>query len=696
MEANNATIFPSSIDFIADKETDIIFKIDIPEYYDRCIVILIITNKTTGEIFHETFVAPDVSQVCESFCSEDKAYKYNSIYYYTLKSNNLILNNEYHIETNLHCLYRQTKDIQIYNYDDLLNKFKEKCCIEPTNTPTISPTKTITPTVSLTRTNTPTITPTRTPTKSSPVTRTPTPTCSITNTNTPTISLTQTSTPTISITSTNTPTPSITRTNTVTPTATSTTTPTVTNTSTPTRTSTITPTITPTITITNTPTRTSTVTPTNTATPTRTPTLTRTNTPTISPTKTSTPTVSITPTITPSTSSPISPYTLLGWGNNSFKQLSNNLSTTNNIIYPSRVNNELWSMVSSGTYTSAGIRTDGTLWMWGKGFLPPTLNEPIKLANGTWLKVSVGTSHILAIRNDGTLWAMGSNIYGQLGNRSFNYLEDLNLIDTSIWTDISAGGYHSLGIKADGSLWSWGWNVHGQLGHGIFSTAINVPTKINAFKNIQGNIVSSNLIIWTKISAGYGHSIGVFRAVNGNTTYPVTWGLNDKGQLGVQDTQLRNIPDTPYILSGSDSIAIRDVDDISAGYTHSLLVSYGNKLYACGNNNNGQLGSGAGILTGDPSPTTSSIFINIDNNGVWKQVSAGYMTSMGIKLDGTLYGWGQNLGLGLGGSLSVDVINIVVSPTPIDNQSTGYSNNFIWKQVSCGRSYGLGIIENTR
>ena len=110
----------------------------------------------------------------------------------------------------------------------------------PTNTPTVTPTNSITPTQTITPTNT--ITPTQTITPSQ--TQTPT------NTVTPTQTITPTNTPTITPTNTITPTPTITPTNTITPTQTIT----PTNTITPTQTQTPTNTVTPTQTITPSPT----------------------------------------------------------------------------------------------------------------------------------------------------------------------------------------------------------------------------------------------------------------------------------------------------------------------------------------------------------------------------------------------------------------------------------------------------------
>jgi hypothetical protein len=161
----------------------------------------------------------------------------------------------------------------------------------PSQTPTITVSRTVTPSITATRSfavaASPSITATITPT----ISRSPSITATQTPTRTPTVTRTQSVTPTIGGTpaATISTTPTITRTQSVT--ATQTPTITVSNSITPTRT----PSITPTITVSNsvTPTITPTITPTRTATPS----LTATQTATQTPTRTASP--SITPTATP-------------------------------------------------------------------------------------------------------------------------------------------------------------------------------------------------------------------------------------------------------------------------------------------------------------------------------------------------------------------------------------------------------------
>jgi alpha-tubulin suppressor-like RCC1 family protein len=93
-----------------------------------------------------------------------------------------------------------------------------------------------------------------------------------------------------------------------------------------------------------------------------------------------------------------------------------------------------WKQVSAGHRHAAAIKTDGTLWIWGTnsyGALgdntTSTRNTPVTtFAGGTnWKQVACGATrlsasgpHTAAIKTDGTLWTWGRNSYGQLGDNT--------------------------------------------------------------------------------------------------------------------------------------------------------------------------------------------------------------------------------------------------------------------------------------
>lgn len=106
------------------------------------------------------------------------------------------------------------------------------------------------------------------------------------------------------------------------------------------------------------------------------------------------------------------------------------------------------------------------------------------------------------------------------------------------------------------------------------------------------------------------------------------WGKNDLGQLG--DGTLTN--KTSPIQIGSEKWI-----SIAAGQDHSLAVKADGTLWTWGNNDMGQLGIGNPTF---PYYKTTPVQIGTATN--WVMVAAGYGHSLGLKSDGTLWGWGLN------------------------------------------------------
>ncbi|MCL2003403.1 MAG: S-layer homology domain-containing protein [Oscillospiraceae bacterium] len=131
-----------------------------------------------------------------------------------------------------------------------------------------------------------------------------------------------------------------------------------------------------------------------------------------------------------------------------------------------------WVSVSASWYSTMAIKTDGSLWAWGRNLpdgtvidwdAPPT-TTPVQIGTDTdWKTMSEGCTFI--IKTDGSLWGWGNNYHGQLGDgTTTGQLEFVRIGADSHWASISSGSHHTAAIKTDGTLWAWGWNYSGQLG----------------------------------------------------------------------------------------------------------------------------------------------------------------------------------------------------------------------------------------
>jgi len=217
--------------------------------------------------------------------------------------------------------------------------------------------------------------------------------------------------------------------------------------------------------------------------------------------------------------------------------------------------------VVGGQKHTLAVMSDGTVWAWGNndnGQLGVNSNAgscaPLKVhgpgdvgyLTGI-IKVAAGESHSLALKSDGTLWAWGKGKPGQLGVHSDNdhpfpqqvhgpgnvgYLTDV--------VDVAAGAYHTLALKSDGTVYAWGYNDDGQLG--IHSKDDHtVPYQVHG-PNDVGYL--SGII---EVAAGNYHSLALR---DDGTVW--AWGSNWIGQLGIYEGY--NSHTIPYQVHGPDNV----------------------------------------------------------------------------------------------------------------------------------------------
>ena len=103
-----------------------------------------------------------------------------------------------------------------------------------------------------------------------------------------------------------------------------------------------------------------------------------------------------------------------------------------------------------------------------------------------------------------------------------------------------------------------------------------------------------------------------------------------------------------------------------------------NLLYGWGDNCQGEIGN---LSTGTAAPTSSPVSVKTSGVQTWKQVATGINFSIGLKTDGTLWGWGSNFYGNLGTST---LAGPALSPTSI-------ASALSWTKVSSGSSYSMGI-----
>jgi alpha-tubulin suppressor-like RCC1 family protein len=354
---------------------------------------------------------------------------------------------------------------------------------------------------------------------------------------------------------------------------------------------------------------------------------------------------------------------LLTWGSNSYGQLGDFSTTQRNIPVTTFSGGTNWKQISCGNQHTAAIKTDGSLWTWGRnsyGQLGINVyggnrNTPVTtFAGGTdWKQVSFGREHAAAIKTDGSLWVWGLGTDRQLGinNTDTRSIPVTTFAGGNNWKSVSCGFFHTAAIKTDGTLWIWGQGSNGKLGTNDIGDRI-VPVTTFAGGND-----------WKSVECG---SISTAAIKTDGSLW--TWGSNAYAQLGIdQGNVIRSIPVTTF-AGGTNW------KQVSNGAVHVSAIKTDGSLWVWGYNLDGRLG--INNIT-NPIPTPVTTFAGGTN---WKSVSC-LDTLAAIKTDGTLWTWGPGTSGQLGNNATTD------RSTPVTTFAGG--NN--WKSVSGGNSHAAAI-----
>ncbi|MFH0799997.1 MAG: Ig-like domain-containing protein [Pseudomonadota bacterium] len=309
------------------------------------------------------------------------------------------------------------------------------------------------------------------------------------------------------------------------------------------------------------------------------------------------------------------------------------------------------SKVTGGTVFTCGIKSDGTLYCWGKndvgqvgrGDTVTPQKTPRLVTGASWSSVSAGDAHACAIRTNGDLYCWGYNADGELGTDAPNE-NDTPVLTGSGYSFVSTGYQHTCGIKTDGTLLCWGDNTNNQLGGG--SNPQNTPIQIGAETT------------WVIVSSGENHTCAI--RTNGAL---YCWGDNSSGQCG--DPALGGSVTTPQRV-GTDS----DWAHVSAGSSYTCAVKSNGNGYCWGAGTNGRLGNGT--TDQKTSPTALSVASG------WSKIAAKNVHTCGIKTDGSIYCWGNDTN----GRLGDNATTQQASPTAPTDPS-GWASIVVGGDQSC-------------
>ena len=250
-----------------------------------------------------------------------------------------------------------------------------------------------------------------------------------------------------------------------------------------------------------------------------------------------------------------STFTKLDWTDGSIKQVA----CGDRFTFILTENNQLWA---------CGQNRFGQLGL-GDNRGKKTFTK-LDWTGGSIKQVACGSSHTIVLTDDNTLWACGENRFGQLGlgdNTNINTLTKLDWTGGAI-KQIACGDRFTFILTENNQLWACGQNNFGQLGLGD-NTDRNILTKLN----------------WTD---GYIKQFACgdrFTFILAENNQLWACGDNEKGQLGLGDHNDSNILTKLNWTDGS-------IKQVACGSSHTFVVTNDNQLWACGMNRLGQLGLG--------------------------------------------------------------------------------------------------------
>ena len=235
--------------------------------------------------------------------------------------------------------------------------------------------------------------------------------------------------------------------------------------------------------------------------------------------------------------------------------------------------------------------------------------------------IACGSSFTMALTMKGSIFVWGEGASGALGTGSE---EDIG-VPTEIQLGferppakfIACGASHAGAITTEGELYMWGVGQFGQLG-------------IEPLQNTNFPMKSKMPYKCIYLSLGTYHSAAI---TLDNSLY--IWGGNKNGQLGLGDFSKRDTPESHKEFKD------KPVLQVACGVTHTLVLSYANKLFAFGSNQNGKCGYGGPDLDKNLEfPVDIIIPFNDDNDKII-QIACSFNLSMALSKEGFLFTWGK-------------------------------------------------------
>jgi len=280
-----------------------------------------------------------------------------------------------------------------------------------------------------------------------------------------------------------------------------------------------------------------------------------------------------------------------------------------------------------------GCNDDGILGREGPEEFAAEVNA---LADKDIVQISTGDYHMTALSSSGKLYTWGSYkdrqaFIGFKNNRIKQKQPVPELFDETDQKIVSvASGENSTIILTDhGDVYEWG------------DVRLECTTHHKQRLLIPRTVVFQKVKIKSIFAGGY-HNFAI------DLNHDVySWGLNNYGQLGFDDTKNRYQPRRIKELRG------KEIVQCACGQHHSVVLSKTGKVYSFGKNSYGQLGHGNN--TDQATPKLIEFFEKLKGDeGFVTQIDCGGQHSLALTKAFKAYTWGFGSCLQLGNGTDSD------------------------------------------
>ncbi|XP_076248934.1 HECT and RLD domain containing E3 ubiquitin ligase 4 isoform X2 [Calliopsis andreniformis] len=308
--------------------------------------------------------------------------------------------------------------------------------------------------------------------------------------------------------------------------------------------------------------------------------------------------------------------------------------------------------------------------------------------------VACGKNYTVIITRDGQIYSCGNNDYGQLGHeKGRRRLQLIPGLDAFVFKKAACGAYHTLAINEWGQMFSWGSNADGQLGLNSKNTVECTPRMVKTLgsdvkSEIKPKLISSIVAIPIGfIACGGYHSIAISKS---GTVFG--WGKNTFGQLGLNDTQDRNLPCQLQTLQNAK------VCYAACGEEFSVFLTVDGGVFTCGAGMYGQLGHGSNTNEILPRQVMELMGSTVT------QISCGKRHTLAlVPSRGRIYAWGLGGAGQLGNRItrSVPTPQVVHGPwvapngssiMDVDKEFNATATNYIVKHIFTGGDHCFATV----